>query len=223
VNKALALQVDQPVRRQTNPVAAMRWACEHLVWVPDLGMGYYPVTQAPYDAAYFEKYQEYAATEMGRAITEARVALVQRYHFGELIDVGIGCGDFLQGRGDLTWGYDVNPAGIAWLHSVGRWRDPYEGVDAISLWDCLEHIPEPSLLLEAVRRYVFVSLPIVPGDGPPAKDWKHLRRDEHCWYWTRGGFIRWMAEEGFDCLEHTTSESLLGREDIGTFVFRRDS
>jgi hypothetical protein len=32
-----------------------------------------------------------------------------------------------------------------------------------------------------------------------------------------------MAEEGFDCLEHTTSESLLGREDIGTFVFRRDS
>lgn len=204
-----------------------RWAAAGLVWLPEWGMGRLRVTEAPYDADYFEKYQGYAETPMGRAITEARVDLVARHHAAELIDVGIGCGDFVHtrlARGLPTWGFDVNPVGVGWLHSLGRWRDPYERpVDAVSLWDTLEHIPDPAALLSQVRRFVFVSLPIVPGAGPPPLGWKHFRRDEHCWYWTSAGFVNWMTAHGFRCVESTRMETDLGRSDIGTFVFQREN
>lgn len=198
------------------------WAAGSLCWLPEHGMGRLRVHEAPYDAAYLEKYEGYAATLMGRAITAARVDLVARYTKGPLVDVGIGCGAFVRAR-PFTWGYDVNPAGVEWLRAEGLWRDPYEEpVGAVSLWDVLEHIPDPGALLANVGRYVFTSLPIVPGAGPPALTWKHFRRDEHCWYWTRTGFARWMAAHGFRELECNDTETRLGREDILTFVFQRE-
>lgn len=212
------------VRSTPSPKDAVfeAWAEESLVWLPEKGMGRLRVTEAPYDASYFGKYQGYAATEQGRQITAARVELVRRRTKNHVIDIGIGCGDFITTRNGWTWGYDVNPAGIEWLQRWGLWRDPYkEPTDAITLWDTLEHIPNPSALLDNVRTWVFVSLPIVPGDGPPPLDWKHLRRDEHVWYWTQQGFVRWMDAHGFKCVEHSRMEETLGREDIGTFVFRR--
>lgn len=202
-----------------------RWREADLVWLPERGVGYLPVQDAPYDEAYFEKYEIYAKSPMGRAITDARVELTLKHQrYGVLVDVGIGCGAFVAARSHwvATKGFDVNPAGVRWLQQKKAWCDPtQEEVDAISFWDCLEHIPSPEAMLSNVRNFVFVSLPIVPGNGPPPLDWKHLRRDEHCWYFTRRGLIEWMGEHGFECIEHGTPESLLGREDIDTFVFRR--
>lgn len=199
-----------------------RAAHDGLVWLPELGMGRLVVHEAPYDAAYFAKYEAYAATDMGRRLTRARVQLVNGYTAGEVVDVGIGCGDFITARGGPTYGYDINPAGVDWLERQGRMRDPYSSpVDSVSLWDVLEHIPEPGALLRNVRRYLFTSLPIVPGEGPPAKDWKHLRRDEHCWYWTRAGFCQWIHLHGFDVLDITEVEQQLGREDVLTFACER--
>lgn len=196
---------------------------EGLVWLPERGMGWYPVTDAPYDADYFAKYEGYAATEMGAAITAARVALVDRWAGpgARVVDVGIGCGDFVRARPG-TYGFDINPAGVCWLKDRWLWLDPYEQpVDAATFWDCLEHIADPAPLLANVRGWVFVSLPIVPGGGPPPPDWRHLRRDEHCWYWTHEGFVGWMAAHGWELLEHSRVESDLGRQDIGTYAFRR--
>lgn len=194
-----------------------------LVWLPSRGMGRLRVNEAPYDEAYFAKYQGYARTEQGKKITAARVDLVRQHTDGHVIDVGIGCGDFINTRLGWTWGYDVNPEAVQWLHAQGRWRNPYEDGphNAISLWDVLEHIPEPQRLLDNVARFVFVSLPIVPGEGPPSPTWKHYRTDEHCWYWTHTGFVRWMKEHGFTCQHMSHMETLLGREDIGSYVFER--
>ena len=198
-----------------------QWARDGLVWLPERGMGWLNVTEAPYDAAYFDKYRAYADTEMGRAITATRVALVRRHAPRDRVcDVGIGCGSFVEAM-DCE-GFDVNPAGVRWLNDRLRFCDPREQtVDAATFWDVLEHIAQPAAILDNVRKWVFVSLPIVPGDGPPPLDWKHLRRDEHCLYWTRAGLIAWMGEHGFECIEHNTAESLLGRDDAHTFVFRR--
>lgn len=204
-------------------------AATSLLWLPAHGIGYLPVSEQPYDDAYFRKYEEYAATEMGAAITEARVALVDR-HAGAssvpLVDVGIGSGDFLeamQAAGFLeAYGYDVNPRGVDWLRAHGWLRDPYaDYCEVATFWDAIEHIPDAAKILANVRRWVFCSLPIVPGDGPPRSDWRHYRPDEHCWYWTRRGFLAWMAAQGFACVEHNTMESLLGRQDIETFALRR--
>lgn len=205
------------------------WRERELVWIPERGMGYLPVSEQPYDAAYFERYQAMAETDVGRELTRIRVDLVRRHMRGEpphgtsLLDVGIGCGQFLEAvqHHVAAWGEDVNPAGVQWLEARGFLADRARTFDALTFWDSLEHIAGPAPLLARARRWVFVSLPVVPGDGPPRPEWKHLRRDEHCWYWTRAGLIGWMGEHGFECVEHNTAESLAGRQDIGSFVFRR--
>lgn len=200
-----------------------RWAAESLVWLPERGMGWLPVTEAPYDEGYFAKYQRYADTEMGRAITAARVAMVERHMGwgGLVVDVGIGCGDFVQARPG-HFGFDINPAGVVWLKDRHRFWNPWEvPADALTFWDCIEHIADPGPLLANAREWVFVSLPIVPGDGPPPLDWRHLRRDEHTLYWTAAGFVAWMAEHSFACMEQNDEETRLGRLDISSFAFRR--
>lgn len=196
------------------------WRDQSLVWLPEHGMGFYPVVPAAYDAAYFDKYQGYAATDMGSAITEARVGFVKHWHDGGIVDVGIGCGDFVQRHGNAR-GYDINPAGVTWLKQSDRWCDiTAERVDALCFWDSLEHIPRPADAVAAARRYVFVSLPIFR-DAAHVLASKHFRKDEHYWYWTHEGFVRWMAAQGFWLLQHENFESDLGRDGIGSYAFER--
>lgn len=223
---------DAKVIRPSDPVFAS-WVGDagvaaighELVWAPQ-GMGALCTTNPPYDSAYFEKYRRYTLTAMGRAITAARIDLVRRHAGGaaHVVDVGIGCGDFIMARGGWTWGYDVNPRGEAWLRENGRWLNPYERpsmLGAVTMWDVLEHIAVPHRLLDLVKRWVFLSLPIVPGSEPPSTSWKHYKPEEHCWYWTESGLVLWMAAHGFVCREMNRVETELGREDIGTFAFER--
>lgn len=194
-----------------------------LTWFPERGMGYYPVRSNGhvYDQAYFDKYVAYGKTPLGHELTAARVRLVQRFLTdGSVIDVGIGAGDFVQARGECapTYGFDINPVGVAWLQERGLFRNPEVGeVDGLTFWDSIEHIAEPELTLSQTT-WAFLSLPIFTGPDHVLRS-KHFRRDEHCWYFTRRGLIDWMGGQGFVCREHTTMESLLGREDIETFVF----
>lgn len=196
------------------------------VWLPEVGMGFYPVDPAdePYRnggaGAYWRKYERYAETPMGEAITRARIELVDSYHRGPLVDVGIGCGAFVEARPETT-GYDVSPIAQDWLHERGLWRDPYEApVEAASCWDVLEHIQDPARLLRQVRRWLFVTVPLVQNGLRP--EWKHFRTDEHRWYWTREGLLWWLDRHGFRCRAETSMEVRLGRQDVGTFVFERD-
>lgn len=205
-----------------------RWAGEGLVWLPERGMGYYPVRDVdePYTAAnleqakaYFEKYQAYAATDMGKAITQARADLVKRWWDGPVLDVGIGCGAFIEAHGNAD-GQDINPVAQEWLRERGLGGPIFTQVEAGCFWDSLEHLPNPSNWLSMFCPYVFVSLPIVKDPGRITA-WKHFRPDEHRWYWTRDGFLAWMAEQSFECLEANSMEQTLGRQDIESFAFRR--
>lgn len=198
-----------------------------LTWYPERALGYYPVSARPsavYDQGYFAQYQAYAATEMGRQITHARLALLDRHLPQEaVLDVGIGAGAFLEARGRSapTFGFDINPVGVSWLMERDLFRDPLAGpIAGMTFWDSLEHIADPEPIL-ANATWVFASLPIFTGPEHVLRS-KHFKRDEHCWYFTREGLIGWMDALGFRCVEHNTSESLLGREDIGTFAFRRE-
>jgi SAM-dependent methyltransferase len=210
---------------RVDPVFAS-WVSGDLVWLPERGMGYYPVTEQPYDAAYFEKYRGYAETELGRQLTAQRVAMVCRHLLpgAVVLDVGIGSGQFVEAIAEAGWaslGFDINPAGVEWLLEGGRFWDPREqAVEALTFWDALEHIPDPAAYLAGAREWVFVSLPIFDGPEQVLRS-KHFRPDEHCWYWTREGLINWMAHHRFRCVEHNTNETLLGREDVHSFAFRR--
>jgi len=192
-----------------------------LVWLPALGMGYFPVPKGrPYDKEYFSRYQQMSDTPMGHALTQARIQLVARHYAGPLVDVGIGAGQFVEARPD-TRGYDVNPAGIDWLKQRGRWADLYAGrYPALAFWDALEHIDRPDVAVAKAEEWVFVSVPIFTG-GDAILQSRHFRKTEHLWYWTHAGLIRWFDGQGFDCIEHNTAETELGREGIGSYAFRR--
>jgi hypothetical protein len=192
------------------------------VWLPEIGMGHFPVMSdnRPYDSAYFAKYQAMADTDLGRELTATRVQLVARYYTGPMLDVGIGAGQFVDSRPN-TCGYDGNPAGIEWLESRGLWADLYaRRYPALSFWDSLEHIDCPDIAVSQAEHWVFVSVPVFQ-HGDYILRSKHFKKAEHIWYWTHDGLINWFDEQGFEVAEYNICESLLGREDIGSYAFRR--
>jgi hypothetical protein len=200
---------------------------ERLRWLPELGLGYYPVQDGaePYNQHYFERFGEQAKSDIGQRLMRARCAMVARHYNSELLDIGIGSGAFIEERahwrGD-TFGWDINPAGIKWLKDRNLYRDPFgkEPAFAMSFWDVIEHIEDFRPLLERIRYYLFVSLPIFTC-GEHAMRSKHYRPDEHFWYFTRDGFVSTIQSLGFVLLEENMIETELGRADIQSFAFQR--
>jgi hypothetical protein len=195
-----------------------------LTWIDNPGIGYLPITSAeqPYDEHYFERYQQRDRSPMGAALTRARLDLVRRWWNGPVVDIGIGGGVFVESR-QLTWGYDVNPVAVEWLKKRGRYLDPYaaQSFPAATFWDSLEHIEEPSTLLHTLAFRIFVSMPIYR-DLAHVKASKHFKPNEHVWYFTQRGLIEFMRAYGWECVEVSDVETVLGREDIGAFAFVRD-
>jgi hypothetical protein len=120
-----------------------------------------------------------------------------------------------------TFGYDVNPAGIEWLQRRRLFADPYAApFEAASMWDVLEHMPDYPTLLANVREWLFLSLPIFSGPEHVLRS-KHFKPEEHCWYWTSQGLVIALEQCGFDLVSESAVETELGREDIGSFAFKR--
>ena len=218
----------QADRGRSWPVPSLveQYARGRLTWWPQLGIGFYPVEAglAPYDQDYFDRFDRQARTDLGRALMRARFNFVEQHYRGTLIDVGIGSGAFIEIRRErrrTTYGYDVNPAGIAWLEERALFVDPYlVSFDAITLWDVLEHLPDFQSLLANVSEWLFLSLPIFR-DAEHALRSKHFRPEEHYWFFSRDGLVTAMKMCGFDLVTESTVETDIGREDIGTFAFRR--
>ena len=197
------------------------FAQDELQWLPELGIGYYPVKAMPYDADYFNKYVMMADTEIGHKLNQARIDLVNKYTKLDVLDIGIGSGIFVESR-ENTYGFDINPIAVDWLIERNFYRHPFRGANSLTFWDSLEHIHDPRLHLSGAKEYVFVSCPIYE-DAEHIKRSKHFRKDEHCWYWTIQGLVTFMGAFGFEVQEINWMETELGREDIGTFVFKRYS
>jgi len=190
-----------------------------LLWSDELGMGYHPRPPMDYSGPYFEKYQALDASEMGAALTRARVAMVQRHTELLPVDIGIGGGRFVQESGGH--GYDVNPEAISWLCGSGLYFDIYANhAEVLTCWDSLEHVPDPEQLVARAGEWVFVSMPIYLGQFDCLRS-KHFKPGEHIWYFTLQGLIGWFARQGFGCVEINEAESELGREGISSFAFRR--
>lgn len=194
-----------------------------LTWDGNLGVGYYPVElTGQYNQTYWDNYVKYKSSPIAETLMKARVDLVGRlYGNGPLVDIGIGSGHFLETRGGGTYGYDVNPVGIRWLLDRDLWWDPYaRDVDVVSCWDSLEHMARPEALIRCVKSMIFLSIPIFIDPEHVLRS-KHYKPSEHFWYYTRDGLMQWMKKYGFSMVEENRMETNLGREDIGTFVFKR--
>ena len=172
-----------------------------------------------YEGDYFEEYLKRDDTDIGRELTKARSALVSKHYHGGVVDIGIGGGAFVEHHD--CFGYDVNQSAVECLESHGRFCDPYlEKVNAITCWDSLEHIWEPGELLRQVGKYVFMSIPIFDGVDHILSS-KHYKPGEHIYYFTNEGLIKYMDGHGFKMLECNDMETVIGREGILSYVFKR--
>lgn len=191
------------------------------------GHWFHPLPQRDYGQSYFDKYRELDKTEMGAAIVAARIALVKRHapfkhNLSDcLLDVGIGGGRFCEEMD--CYGYDINPHAVDWLEARGKFLNPYErAINYITCWDSLEHVISPESLVFSALSHLFVSVPIFK-DVEDVINSKHFRPGEHFHYWTRDGIESFMRRQRFDLVEWNNAETLLGREAILSFAFKRDS
>ena len=195
-----------------------------LCWIAHLGIGYLEVYGEHYDEAYFENYRSLPKPRSACTSTTFAPSLSAPMRRTPCAspDNGIGDGAFLQAfDSSRGMGYDVNPAGVAWLKSREKWGDLYASDwPAATFWDSLEHIRDPSLALAQISHTAFVSIPIFADLSHVLRS-KHLKPSEHYWYFTRDGFSEFVKGQGFEVLFWTNRESLIGREDIETFVLRR--
>lgn len=195
-------------------------AHEQLVWLPEQGIGWYPVTASPYDDNYWSRYRAMDCSPVGDALTGRRVAMARRWGVdpARSVDVGIGGGRFCTDMDCKGW--DINPTALAWLLDTGRALDPTQRkVDTAFFWDSLEHIHDPRPILANVERCVLISMPIYR-DANHILQSKHFRKDEHCWYFSAIGLVRFMERHGFLLAGWNRMEQP-EREDIETFAFLR--
>lgn len=211
----------------TLPASALGWInAARFKWYPELGVGFYPVAKAdmPYDRAYFERFAAQANTPLGAKLMQARVKFVREHYTGPLVDVGIGSGAFIEARnrtGQQTLGFDINAAGVDWLIENNCLLNPYrQPVEAISLWDVMEHLEDFAPLLCNVTKMVFVAIPLFDSVQHVLRS-KHFRKDEHFWYFTFDGLRRAFDLCGFEMLAYNAEETRLGRDGIHSFCFKR--
>tara|TARA_R110002096_G_scaffold186882_1_gene366029 strand:+ start:1673 stop:2332 length:660 start_codon:yes stop_codon:yes gene_type:complete len=197
--------------------------CNDLIWFDKSEVGWYPVRdEEDYDDEYFDKYKSYRDTEMGKKINDFRVGLVEKFHHGDLVDVGIGSGHFIDQRGHgRTTGYDVSGFGMKWLDGNELWSNPYsDSPYAISCWDSLEHIRDCMRLINQVKRWVFISIPIFDG-VKSIRDSRHFKPHEHWWYFTNYSIMAMFGELGFVMRDRSEFEVECGREGVVTYAFER--
>lgn len=192
-----------------------------LAWYPELGWGTLDVKAGTevYDKAYFERYLAMSKTPMSERLMQFRTSFVNRWATGYVLDYGAAAGAFVANRGGQTFGWDINPHACEHLSKMGKLASPGP-CEAICLFDVLEHLRDPSRVLNFASKYVFVTVPIFFGPLHVLQS-KHYRPTEHCWYFTAKGLVKFMELHGFSCVGKSDGETKLGREDIGTFAFRR--
>ena len=185
-----------------------------MAWAVDL------TPRIEYGEAYFEKCAGYDPV-IAQAVTDSRIRFVARHWIGAVLDVGIGAGHFVQRRCN-TFGWDINPAAVAWLREWGLYAERFDVFRAFTFWDVLEHVPAPQTYLDrlAVGSMLFVSLPIF-GSLWQIRESKHYRPGEHLYYFTQSGLVAWLARYGFELLEVSDHETRAGRESILAFAFAR--
>lgn len=189
-----------------------------------------------YDYEYHLRYMKYQGTETERKLMNFRVNFLHKnllrytslgkYQLTSIVDIGCACGAFLstlvkQGF-HCVQGIDINPCNVCYVRGQGLTaflpsEFKQQKIEVITLWDVLEHIPDPQTFLNHFdSKVVVISTPCVDGyiDAciknniqPDIKEWKHYREGEHLHHWTKNELIDLMNKCGYECVDFTFNES----------------
>jgi len=196
-----------------------------------------------YDFNYYKKMQRKNSGTAER-INNVRWELIKSYvpKVKTVLDYGSGCGYLTAFAPE---GVEVDS------YDIGKYYDgipyPQTGIlkghyDAICLYDVIEHVDwavkSDALMLSMIRAstYVFVSVPIFPGDAIAHKSstfpfhdpplftgndiiqWRHYRPGEHLTYFTEESLTALLKALGYELL-YKGYDECPPRLDIMTFVF----
>lgn len=151
--------------------------------------------------------------------------MLEHLEKGPLLDVGIGCGQFVEAMNSAMvqcHGQDVNPDGIAWLQRNCWERKDWAAYVGATFWDSMEHIRDLNAFIRDLgSEWLFVSMPIFESESNALSS-KHYRPNEHWWYFTDEGLQQFLGQHGYSLVSRDDFESSqCGRESIGTFAFTK--
>jgi SAM-dependent methyltransferase len=188
------------------------------------------------DGLDFFGYDNYLDDEENIKITFAkRLKTIERYASrGKLLDIGCATGFFLdlaRSRGWDVVGSEVSQFSVRYARErfgldvrLGRLEKLHfeaQSFDAITMWDVIEHVPDPMGELQEVRRVLrdggLLSI-ITPDVGSPVarllgSRWEEFRRvREHVYFFSRRTMTEALRKVGFEVLriEHADKVFYLG-------------
>ena len=169
-----------------------------------------------YDSNYFDLYKKRKPFRIKRA--HNRLSAIELLIApGRLLDIGCSLGYFVEAaiqRGWQACGIEISPHAAGEAKSLGLdvktgaledARYPDASFDCVTMWDVLEHVPDPTLHMREVRRIlkpggiVTVGTPDLGHSAFREKreDWRHLKPSEHIFYFEERTLARLFAKTGF--------------------------
>jgi len=141
---------------------------------------------------------------------------------GTILDIGCGAGTFLTNareRGYTVFGQEVAPFFIDFCRNqhglkiyegaVEKLGLPTNSFDVVTLFDVIEHVPEPNILIEQCRQLLRPGGIIMIGTHDIGNwmahrygtRWRHLLPIGHLTYFTRGTLTQLLCQNGFKVLQ----------------------
>lgn len=163
-----------------------------------------------YEETYYNKYEVYKETQIGKAIKELRYSILTKYvpYGSSVLDYGCGTGEFveLSSINYNAYGYDINPN--------SKWCDTNNlnaKYDCVTFWDSIEHTNSPKKLIRFFSpKYIIIALPCT--DDYPYDDlteWKHYRPHEHIHHYSEKALRKLVESSGYKILDVNFMESKL--------------
>lgn len=182
---------------------------------------------AVYAGGYFTggAYADYFENERKTSMHKARQRLDTFAELGlgggRLLDLGCAAGYFVDealGRGFDAWG--VEPSEDARRQAPARALDRVVATlddarlprrfDAVTLWDVLEHLPDPEDAIAGIRERLapggWLGI-VVPAIGNintrwAPSTWDQYKPPEHLWYWSLRSLSAFLDRQGFEVVRH---------------------
>lgn len=170
-----------------------------------------------YDSSYFDLYRKRHAFRVKRGDRRLRrIELLAAP--GRLLDVGCSLGYFVEAANARGWqasGVEISPYASKEARKLGL--DVATGIldeaaypdgtfDCVTMWDVLEHVPDPTQHMLEVRRILAPGGIVVIGTPNLAhiafrrkrERWRHLKPKEHIFYFQNRSISRLLEKTGFD-------------------------
>ncbi|MCE5324535.1 class I SAM-dependent methyltransferase [bacterium] len=177
-----------------------------------------------YDASYFDLYRRRRSFRLKRGDSRLRkIELIREP--GRLLDIGCSLGYFVEAANTRGWcasGVEISPYASEEARKMGL--DVKTGVledagyrdcsfDCVTMWDVLEHVPDPTAHMIEVNRILSPGGMVVIGTPnlghirfrAQRENWRHLKPAEHIFYFMKSSISRLLDKTGFDLVDPPVS------------------